>query len=109
MDTANVFNFTIPYPLGSRVIEANFNRGIAYLLIGIILIGVAIINGGGSIIAAFKGSGIVRKKFIYLTIVWFLFVAVAIFDAFLEPGPVLFIVRMGMVAEVLLLYLALKP
>jgi len=107
--TANIFKFTIPDPLGYRIIEANFERGIAFYLIGLILIGVAIINGGGSIVAAIKGSGIVRKKFIYLTITWFMFVGVAIFDAFLSPGPVLFVVRMGMVIEVLMLYLALKP
>ena len=109
MTTADVFDFTIPSPLGSAIIEANFKRGIAYLLIALNLIGVAIINGGGSIIAAIKGTGIVRRKFIYLAVTWFLFVGVAIFDAYLHPDIFLFIVRMGMVIEVLLLYLALKP
>ncbi len=107
--TAATFDFIIPAVLGTRIIEADFNQGLAFLIIGLILLGVALINGVGSIIASVKGSGIVRKKFVYLSITWFLFVGVAIFDAFLHPGPVLFIVRMGMVAEVILLYFALKP
>lgn len=114
-DTAHAFNFTLPENIpgilpGQRIIDSEFPQtSLSFLLIGAILIGVLAINGVGSIIATIKGTGLVRKKFAYLSITWFLFVTVAVFDSLLPAGIFLFIARMGMVVEVLLLYLALKP
>lgn len=108
--TETIFDFTIPNPPGSNIIEANFKRGsIGFILIAVFLISVVLINGIGSIIAAFNGTGMVRKRFIFLTIIWFLFVIIAVFDAFLAPGLFLFIVRLGMITEAILIYLALNP
>ncbi|MFX1273404.1 MAG: hypothetical protein ACFFBP_09250 [Promethearchaeota archaeon] len=110
LGTEFLFDIDTIYTPALQIVEASFARGsLGYLLILLILVGVLAINGVGSIIAAIKGTGLVRKKFTYLSITWFLFVTVAVFDALLPPVPILFIARMGMVVEVILLYLALKP
>lgn len=92
------------------LITANFiYNHPTFILIAVFLGSILILNGFGSLQYSFKSTGIIKRKFRLMSLTFFLFVIVGAFDALLSPGPILFIVRMGMIACAILLYAALKP
>lgn len=106
LDTTNSFEFT----LSGGLVDAKFVYGHpTFILIAIFLISVFILNGIGAIRNAFAAKGEIRIKFISMALAFVLFVVVGTFDALLTPGPLLYIMRMGMIACAFLLYKALKP
>jgi hypothetical protein len=108
LDTDGAFE-DIPDPMGVELIDAHFIYGHpAFIIIAIILGSIFMLNGLGSLRAGLKSSGAIRKKFIYLSLSFFLFIPVAIFDAFLDPGFVLFAIRMLMICVAWLMYLSLR-
>ena len=110
-DTENSFIFTLPPDgPGTALIDSRFNsRSITFLLVGVFLASLVALNAIGSIREAYKSTGVVRKKFIALAIVFIVFVGVAIVDAYLQAGFILFISRTAMIIVAVLLYVALKP
>lgn len=116
LDTANAFIFTEPpadFVSGTELIDSRFNsRHPLFVLIAIFLASLVLLNGGGSIRQALKSSGVVRKKFVSLSIVFLLFPVVAIIDAYIPAGlfpTLLFISRSGMIFIAIFMYSALKP
>ncbi len=107
LDTTNAFEFEIT----GGAIDASFVYGHAtFILIVVFLLTVFLLNGLGSLRQVLKTTGVVRKKFAYMSITFILFVIVGALDALGSAlGPVLFIARMGMIVCAFLLYSALKP
>ncbi len=107
-DTANSFK---PYenPKGEDVIDSSFNTGaLPFILIAILILSVLLFDGIGSLRKAKQLTGELRKKFIYLTIGFFLFTIAAVMDALLAPGIVLFVARFGFMADNIFLYIGIK-
>jgi len=113
LDTANAFVFTEPptdFVSGTQLIDSRFNsRHPIFYLIALFLVAMVILNGGGAIRQAVKSSGVVRKKFIALAAIFLLFPVVAIIDAYIPAGAILFVSRSGMILIAIFMYLALKP
>ncbi len=108
--TMDIFEFTMPHPSGSNIIDSNFVRtSIAFYLIALIIGIVFLFDGLGSLIMSKKGTGEIKKKFRMLAGGFIIFCVVAVCDALLAPGPVLFVVRMFMILSAFLLYYGMKP
>ena len=98
------------YEITGGAIDANFVYGHpTFILVLVFLLAVFLLNGLGSLRQVLKTTGVVRKKFTFMAATFILFVIVGALDAFLSPGPALFIARMGMIACAFMLYFALKP
>lgn len=107
-DTLNSFK---PYenPMGEDVIDSSFNTGaLPFIIIVVLILSVLLFDGIGSLRKAKQFTGELRKKFIYLTIGFFLFTIAAVMDALLEPGIVLFVARFGFMADNIFLYIGIK-
>jgi len=107
-DTLNSFK---PYenPMGEDVIDSSFNTGaLPIIIIVILILSVLLFDGIGSLRKAKQLTGDLRKKFIYLTIGFFLFTIAAVMDALLAPGIVLFVARFGFMADNIFLYIGIK-
>ncbi len=110
LDTRNSFVFTLPAVDGESLIDARFNYGHpTFFFIAAFLGSVIAINVIGSLYRAKNSAGKIRTKFSLLALVFLLFVVVAVFDAMLSPGVILFVARMAMIVCVLLIYKVLKP
>ena len=112
LDTKNAFIFTQPpaFESGTLLIDSRFNSSHPiFYLIAFFLISLIALNGVGSIRQAVKSPGIIRKKSIALATVFLLFPVVAIIDAYIKAGYILFISRSGMIVIAIFMYLALKP
>lgn len=106
IDPIGAFEFGIT----GGAIDANFVYGHpTFILVLVFLLTVFVLNGLGSLRQVLKTTGVVRKKFAFMSATFILFVIVGALDAFLSPGPALFIARMGMIACAFMLYLALRP
>ncbi|MFO8020220.1 MAG: hypothetical protein R6U96_16470 [Promethearchaeia archaeon] len=107
-NTSKVFEFH-PGNSGQNLIDTNFVYGsVSFILIGVFLAFVFFLCGLGTLIMAKKSIGVIRKKFLYLSSSFNLFIIVAIFDSLFAPSGVLFIVRLGMIACAFLLYYGVK-
>ena len=105
-----VFNFEEPAIPGTDLIDSTFNSTHpVFFLIAFFLISMIILNGGASIRQAIKSSGIVRRKFIQLALLFLLFPIVAVIDAYVPAGPILFFSRCLMIVIAVLMYVSLKP
>ncbi|MEX2681527.1 MAG: hypothetical protein Q6373_008000 [Candidatus Sigynarchaeota archaeon] len=108
--TAASFVFTMPPLPGDVLIDARFNYAHpTFYFIAAFLCSVIGINVVGSLYRAKNSAGKIRTKFTLLAVVFLLFVVVAVFDALLSPGPVLFVARLGMLVCAVLIYKVLKP
>lgn len=107
-DTTNAFHFTLNNP-GQDVIDCHFKRThVNYYLIILMLISAAIFLVLGFLIKAIKSSGIIRKKFTFLSIGYAIFLITGAFESLFSPGIVLFIVRSTMMSYSLLNYLGIR-
>jgi len=101
------FEFT--NPIGDEIIDSNFKFGsIAFIIILIFLISILIINGIGILVKGLKTKGLIRKKFIILSISFDSYITYAVFDTIFPHGPIVFIARVLMISSPLLLYFGLK-
>lgn len=106
------FRFTIPgidFPVGTDLIDtsSNYSYYTAYFLI-LFILSILIFNGIGFLVKAKQATGILRRKFSYLSIGFILFAIVVIFDSVVPPMIALFIVRFGIIVSSILLYLGIR-
>lgn len=107
LDTSSMFKFpTIANP--GDLIDSRFEyASVGFLLIALFLFSVFLFCGVGALNTALRASGDVRKKFLFIAAGFMLFVFCGVFDAFAEPGPMLFMVRVGMITSIVFLYLGI--
>jgi hypothetical protein len=96
--------------LGEELRDNNINllspAGFCFL---VALVSSVIFTGFGFVRKSIVSSGVIRKKFLYLSIgVWF-WCGFGFVEIFLYAGYFVFLVRMGMIAALLFLYRGLKP
>ncbi len=107
-DTKNVYSIYLDNP-GEDLIDVSFNRThICYYIIVIDLLFALFFLGIGCLIRAIQSEGIVRKKFIYLSLGYITFVVCATIDSLFGPGPVLFLGRFIMMTFALWMYMGLR-
>lgn len=106
IDRASTFTFTVE---PNDLIDAQFvYLSPAFLMIAFFLISVLLFCGIGSIHKARQSTGVIKKNFLLLALAFNLFVIVAVFDAFIQSGGILYIVRLGMIICAFSMYYALK-
>lgn len=117
----NSFDFTIPglgevttpgpgdVGDGSNIIDTSSEYGYptAFFLIAFILI-IILINGIGFLKKALEATGVLRTKFLYLAFGFIVFAIIVTFDSLIPPGIFLSVVRFGIIASGILLYLGIR-
>lgn len=103
------FHFVVPSPLGNDLIDtiSNYSYYTAYFLI-VFILSILIFNGIGFLVKAKQATGILRRKFLYLSFGFIVFAIIVIFDSVVPPVTALFIVRFGIIISSILLYLGIK-
>jgi len=103
------FNYVIPSPSGTDIIDTSSNYGYptAYFLI-VFILSILIFNGIGFAVKAKQATGILRKKFLYLSIGFILFAIIVAFDSVVPPIIAVSIVRFGIIISSILVYLGIK-
>ena len=109
LDTDNSFIFRLPTHPGEDIIDVNFNRtSPTFILIACFLLSVLIFNGIGFLYKSFQSTGIIRRKFLYLSVGWIMFVIAGALDSLTAPGIGLFLVRIGMISSSWFWYFGLR-
>jgi hypothetical protein len=107
-DTLNSFIFDTPGAPGWSLIDARFNLASpAFILIAIFDFSV-LFNGIGFLRKSIQSEGIIRRKHLYLSLGFFIFVFFTIFDLINFPGGALYTIRIGINFCFLFFYLGLK-
>ncbi|MFW9784686.1 MAG: hypothetical protein ACFFFB_20570, partial [Candidatus Heimdallarchaeota archaeon] len=109
-DTTNSFDqpLTAITP-GETIIDASFNTGHpTFFLVAIFLVSALILLGIGFAIKAKQSSGVLRRKFTYLSIAFIIFVLTGAFDAIINVVQVIGIIRIFMATFAIWCYLGLK-
>ena len=110
LDTKNSFEFTLdPDKIGEDLIDASFIRTHpTFMFIAFFLISTLIFLGIGFAIKAKQSTGLLRRKFTYLSIANIIFVSCGALDSILTLLPVIGIVRVVMATFAIWMYLGLK-
>ncbi|TFG26089.1 MAG: hypothetical protein EU532_10790 [Promethearchaeota archaeon] len=108
LDTINAFIFTLGVP-GEDLIDASFNRTHpTYFFILFFLLSTLIFCGIGFLVKAKQATGLLRKKFLLLSLGYIDFVIAGTLDSLFAPGIMLFFVRIAMMCSPWLIYIGLK-
>jgi hypothetical protein len=108
-DTAASFRTLAPTIPGETIIDASFNTGHpTFLLIAVFLISALIFLGIGFAIKAKQSTGLLRKKFIYLSVGFIIFVLSGALDSIIKLPLAIGIIRVIMATFALWMYLGLK-
>jgi len=106
--TSESFVITLGVP-GEELIDSSFNRqSPTFILIALFLVSVLVFLSIGFLIKAKQATGELRKKFLYLSLGFFIFVVVGALDALVAPGPILGVIRGVMMTFALWMYLGFK-
>ena len=109
LDTANSFTFNLPDPPGENIIDVNFNLiHPTFILILVFLAAVVVFLFSGFLYKGLKSTGIIRKKFLYLSFGFIIFTLTGALDSLSSPGNMLFVVRLGMISCSWFWYYGLK-
>jgi len=91
------------------LIDASFNRTHpTFILVGVFLVSALILLGIGFAIKAKQSTGLLRKKFTYLSIGFIIFVVCGALDSILTLPVAIGVVRVVMMTFALFMYLGLK-
>ena len=91
------------------IIAASFERAHpTYILVVLFLLSALVFLGIGFLIKAKQATGDLRRKFLFLSIGFIIFVLAGASDSLIEPGPILWIIRGIMMTFAIWLYLGLK-
>ncbi|MFX0071592.1 MAG: hypothetical protein ACFFAO_10925 [Candidatus Hermodarchaeota archaeon] len=108
LDTDAAFYYTLGIP-GEDLIDASYYRTHPmFILIVIFLVSVFVFNGIGFLLKAFKTTGEIRKKYLYLGLGFIIFTISGVFDSLVAPGIGLLFARMGMLVYIILVYMGVK-
>lgn len=109
LDPMSTFNFVDPPVLGASLIDYNVDLFTpAGIIMAILLLTVLIILGFGFLIKSFQSSGVLRKKFLFLSLGAICFCIFGLLEGLTEPGLMVIFVRMGYLVSFWLMYYGLK-
>ncbi|NVM44340.1 MAG: toll/interleukin-1 receptor domain-containing protein [Candidatus Lokiarchaeota archaeon] len=110
LDPLGSHTFIPPTKSGEDLIEDIFKIGApAGILSVIFLLSMLTFNGFGFLLRSFQSKGVVRKKYLLLSIGFFLYLTFGILDGYAIPGIALIFVRLGYLIAFLFMYSGLKP
>ncbi|NHJ20138.1 MAG: hypothetical protein EAX91_04280 [Candidatus Lokiarchaeota archaeon] len=96
-------------PHGTALLNTSMNpRSIAFILMLVFLISGLIFNGFGFLSKSRKAAGAIRRKFLYLSLGWIVFIICGALDGLFDPGIYTFFIRIGLVASISLMYLGVR-
>ena len=105
----DALTYTTPDPLGSDLInDSLIFESIVGILALIFLVSILILDGFGFLRKGIQGTGIIRRKFYYLSLGAFLYIMGGILDGLFDPGISLIFIRAAMIISALLFYLGVK-
>ncbi|MFX0071760.1 MAG: hypothetical protein ACFFAO_11785 [Candidatus Hermodarchaeota archaeon] len=67
-----------------------------------------IFNGFGFLSKSLQSSGELKKKFLFLSLGWILYIAGGLLDAVFDPGIAIFFIRIGTMTSIVLMYLGIR-
>jgi len=106
--TGASFDITLGVP-GQELIDSSFNKqSPTFILIALFLVSVLVFLSIGFLLKAKQATGELRKKFLYLSLGFFIFVVVGALDSLVAPGPILGVIRGVMMTFALWMYLGFK-
>lgn len=109
LDPMGTFNFVLPPVLGDTLIDYNVNMFTpAGIIMAILLLMVLIILGFGFLIKSFQSTGVLRKKFFFLSIGSICFCIFGLLEGLTAPGVMVIFVRIGYLISFWLMYYGLK-
>lgn len=106
------FNFSPTPPSVPLINLIDYNVNLNTLggyLMGGLLLAVIVFLGIGFLYKGFQSSGVIRKKFIYLSAGSLCFCIFGLLEGLTVPGVLVIIVRIGYLSSFWLMYLGLKP
>ena len=108
-DPLNSYNIITPANPGEDILDfSTVSQTPVSILLAFFQISVLIFYVFGFLYKSFQLKGVVRKKYQFLSIGFFIFIICTIFDAFLIQGLFVFIVRIIMISSVPFWYLGLR-
>ncbi len=109
LEPLDTFNFVIPVPPGETLIDYNVKIFTpAGIIMAILLLTVLIILGFGFLIKSFQSTGVLRKKFFFLSIGFIGFCIFGLLEGLAELGVMLIFIRTGYLISFWLIYYGLK-
>jgi hypothetical protein len=96
-------------PAGTALLNTSMNpRSIAFILMLVFLISGLIFNGFGFLSKSRKAAGAIKRKFLYLSLGWIIFIICGALDGLFDPGIYTFFIRLGLVASIFFMYLGVR-
>ncbi len=91
------------------LIDASFNRGHpTFIMVAVFLVSALIFLGIGSVVKAKQATGLLRKKFTYLSIGFIIFVVCGALDSIITTPWTIGVIRVVMATFAVWMYLGLK-
>ena len=81
---------------------------IAFVLMLVFLISGLIFNGFGFLRKSRQSSGAIKRKFLYLSLGWILFIICGALDGLVDPGIYTFFIRFGLIVSIIFMYLGVR-
>lgn len=108
-DTQNNYNIITPANPGENILDlTNVILTPNFIIMALILISTLIFYVFGFLYKSFHSTGVVRKKYQFLSIGFFIFISCATLDVFFSQGLFVFIVRIVIISSVPFWYLGLR-
>ena len=109
-DPTGTFNFVVdPSSPVKLLIDYNVNMFTpAGIIMAILLLMILIVLGFGFLIKSFQSSGVLRKKFFFLSMGSICFCIFGLLEGLTVPGPMVIFVRIGYLISFWLMYYGLK-
>lgn len=96
-------------PSGNFLLNTSINpRSIAFILMLVFLISGLIFNGFGFLRKSRQSSGEIKRKFLYLSLGWILFIICGALDGLVDPGIYTFFIRFGLIISIIFMYLGVR-
>ena len=105
------YSVRVIYPSvsGSDLIDLSVKIGTPLFFMSLIFqMSALIFLGFGFLIKGILSKGLLRKKFLLLSIGWFIFVACAMIDNLINPGVFIILVRIGLISNGYFSYMGLR-
>jgi len=109
LNPMGTFNFVDPVNPGESLIDYNVNMFTpAGIIMAILLLMVLIILGFGFLIKSIQSTGVLRKKFLFLSLGAMCFCIFGLLEGLTAPGVMVIFVRIGYLISFWLMYYGLK-
>ncbi len=104
-----IFIYPDPLPEGNELLNTSVVlTSPLFILMVILLISGLIFNGFGFLKKSLQSTGVVKRKFLYLSLGWILFIVCGTLDALFDPGVITFFIRIGTTFSVIFMYLGVR-